>query len=232
MYRKITVLCFALLAACALYAQEPLLVLEAEDARLTPPVKVKYVDGYSGNAYVGDNDSGSEIVFENIYVEKAGTYEFRTYYTSMFIRSIAVQSGFYTPVILTMTETTEDWNRPPVGMMLSYIYLDEGYNTLRITPYNGGGPNIDKFELWETGVNMPKPEKESAAMEIPSRAMQKVPILRAPYFPISFPISGTISRVATLETVRYMDSADRPMPKSSQTGTTNRLPRGSRLYRA
>ena len=150
MYKKITSLCFALLAACSLYAQEPLLVLEAEDARLTPPVKVKYVDGYSGNAYVGDNDSGSEIVFENIYVEKAGTYEFRTYYTSMFIRSIAVQSGFYTPVILTMTETTEDWNRPPVGMMLSYIYLDEGYNTLRITPYNGGGPNIDKFELWET----------------------------------------------------------------------------------
>lgn len=163
MYKKITSLCFALLAACSLYAQEPLLVLEAEDARLTPPVKVKYVDGYSGNAYVGDNDSGSEIVFENVYVEKAGTYEFRTYYTSMFIRSIAVQSGFYTPVILTMTETTEDWNRPPVGMMLSYIYLDEGYNTLRITPYNGGGPNIDKFELWETGVNMPKPEKESAA---------------------------------------------------------------------
>lgn len=164
MNKKLTVLLLALLPAFGLGAQEPLMVLEAEEATLTPPVKVKYVEGYSGDAYVGDNDSGSEILFENIYVEEEGTYEFRTYYTSMFIRSIAVQSGFYAPVILTMTTTTEDWNRPPVGMMLSYIYLDKGYNTLRITPYNGGGPNIDKFEIWETAVNMPKPEKEKAAL--------------------------------------------------------------------
>lgn len=162
MYKKVSVLLLALLPSLGLCAQEPLLVLEAEEATLTPPVKVKYVEGYSGDAYVGDNDSGSEILFENIYVEEEGTYEFRTYYTSMFIRSIAVQSGFYAPVIITMTSTTEDWNRPPVGMMLSYIYLDKGYNTLRITPYNGGGPNIDKFEIWETGVNMPKPGKMKA----------------------------------------------------------------------
>lgn len=161
--KKIKILLLSLLPAVGLCAQNPLLVLEAEDAVLTPPVKVKYVNGYSGDAYVGDNDSGSEILFRNVYVDKEGTYEFRTYYTSMFIRSIAVQTGFYAPVVIGMTETTEDWNRPPVGMMLSYIYLDKGDNTIKITPYNGGGPNIDKFEIWETEVKMPKPEKMKAA---------------------------------------------------------------------
>lgn len=161
--KKIKILLLSLLPAVGLCAQNPLLVLEAEDAVLTPPVKVKYVNGYSGDAYVGDNDSGSEILFRNVYVDKEGTYEFRTYYTSMFIRSIAVQTGFYAPVVIGMTETTEDWNRPPVGMMLSYIYLDKGNNTIKITPYNGGGPNIDKFEIWETEVKMPKPEKMKAA---------------------------------------------------------------------
>ena len=144
-------------------AQNPIQILEAENAELTLPVKVKYVNGFSGNAYVGDNDPGSEIVFRNVNVPEEGTYEFRTYYASMHIRSIAVQSGYYPPVILTMTETTEDWNRPPVGMMLSYIYLDKGNNTIKITPYNGGGPNIDKFEIWETGVHMSKPEIKKSA---------------------------------------------------------------------
>ena len=65
--KKIKILLLSLLPAVGLCAQNPLLVLEAEDAVLTPPVKVKYVNGYSGDAYVGDNDSGSEILFRNVY---------------------------------------------------------------------------------------------------------------------------------------------------------------------
>ena len=52
--KKIKILLLSLLPAVGLCAQNPLLVLEAEDAVLTPPVKVKYVNGYSGDAYVGD----------------------------------------------------------------------------------------------------------------------------------------------------------------------------------
>lgn len=59
--KKFKILLLSLLPAAGLCAQNPLLVLEAEDAVLTPPVKVKYVNGYSGDAYVGDNDNGSEI---------------------------------------------------------------------------------------------------------------------------------------------------------------------------
>ena len=52
-------------------AQEtPISVIEAESASLTPPVKVKRVNGYSGNAYVGDFDKGSVIRLNHVTVEK------------------------------------------------------------------------------------------------------------------------------------------------------------------
>lgn len=149
-----------ILTALASSAQEtPLMVIEAESASLTPPVKVKRVNGYSGNAYVGDFDPGSVIRLNHVNVEKEGPYEFRVYYTSMFNRSVNVSVGNYPPVTITITRTTPEWDRPPVYMMLSYIWLDKGDNTIIVTPpANDGGPNIDKFEIWETGVNMPRPE--------------------------------------------------------------------------
>ncbi len=139
-------------------AQEIVATLEAEKAELTLPAKVKYVTGYSGNAYVGDNDSGSAILFKNVNIGKEGTYEFRTYYTSMHIRSIAIKSGNYPKIISTTPTGTPDWNTPPVAVMTTYIYLNQGINTIAITPYNGGGPNIDKFEILTTSISMPRPE--------------------------------------------------------------------------
>lgn len=144
-------------------AQHIIHTLEAESATLTLPSKIKYVNGYSGNAYVGDNDPGSAMVFNNINMDRDGTYEFRTYYTSMNIRSIAIRSGDYPTVIAACPVETEDWNRPPVGVMITYIYLNAGQNTIRITPYQGGGPNIDKFEIIETEVSMPHPEALTSA---------------------------------------------------------------------
>jgi hypothetical protein len=162
--RLFTLLLFTfLLCPSFLHANTPVQILEAENAELTLPSKVKYVAGYSGDAYVGDNDDGSSIVFKDVYIEKAGTYEFRTFYTSMQLRSIAIRSGYYPEVISTCPRETEDWNAPPVDEMINYIYLDEGYNTNRITPHNGGGPNIDKFEIWETTVSMPRPEIQKNA---------------------------------------------------------------------
>lgn len=154
-----------ILTALASFAQEtPLMVIEAETASLTPPVKVKRVNGYSGNAYVGDFDPGSVIRLNHVNVEKEGPYEFRVYYTSMFKRSVNVAVGNYPPVTITINRTTPEWDRPPVYMMLSYIWLDKGDNTIVVTPpANDGGPNIDKFEIWETGVNMPRPEIKNAA---------------------------------------------------------------------
>ena len=135
------------------------MIIEAESATLTPPVKVKRVNGYSGNAYVGDFDQGSVIRLNHINVEKEGPYEFRVYYTSMFKRSVLVTANSYPGVTITITRETPEWDRPPVYMMLSYIWLDKGDNTIIVTPpANDGGPNIDKFEIWETGVAMPKPE--------------------------------------------------------------------------
>ncbi|MDR1683200.1 MAG: DUF6383 domain-containing protein [Candidatus Symbiothrix sp.] len=147
----------------ASFAQELLFTLEAENAELTAPSKVKQVNGYSGNAYVGDNDPGSAMVFKNVNAPEEGTYEFQTYYTSMHVRSIAIQSGYYPAVISTGLKTTEDWNLPPVETTTTYIWLNKGANTIRITPHNGGGPNIDKFEIRTTPVSMLRPEINKAA---------------------------------------------------------------------
>ena len=79
------------------------------------------MNGYSGDAYVGDNDSGSEILFRNVYVDKEGTYEFRTHYTSMFIRSIAVQTGF-----MPGGDRYDGDDRrlePPSGRYDAFVYL-------------------------------------------------------------------------------------------------------------
>ena len=147
-------------------AQEtPISVIEAESASLTPPVKVKRVNGYSGNAYVGDFDKGSVIRLNHVTVEKEGTYEFRVYYTSMFMRSVNVSVNNYPAVNLPMTRTTEDWNRPPVAMMLTYIWLDEGDNTILVTPPDAGGPNIDCFKIYESDEKIDRPEVKLMSYE-------------------------------------------------------------------
>lgn len=146
-----------------LSAQTVIATLEAESGTLTHPAKVKYVSGYSGNAYVGDNDPGSSIIFRNVSIPEEGTYEFRTYYTSMFQRSIAIRVGSYPKISSYCRQTTADWNKPPVAEMVTYIYLNKGVNTLVITPNADGGPNIDKFEIITTSVSMPRPVRANMA---------------------------------------------------------------------
>ncbi|OJV40715.1 MAG: hypothetical protein BGO29_05775 [Bacteroidales bacterium 36-12] len=154
---------FSLLAivllTMTLNAQQVVVTLEAENGELTLPAKIKEVAGYSGNKYVGDNDPGSSIVFSNVNIDEEGTYEFKTYYTSMQLRSIAVKSNSFTEAISTITKTSEDWNRPPTETMSTYIYLNKGTNTIKITPHpiGQGGPNMDKFEILMTDVELPKP---------------------------------------------------------------------------
>lgn len=140
-------------------AQNLISTLEAESGEITLPAKIKYVNGYSGDAYVGDNDPGSSIVFNNVNILEAGTYEFRTYYTSMQLRSIAVKANNYPASYATIVNTTQDWNAPPTETISTYIYLNKGINTIAITPHpNGaGGPNVDKFEIYTTDYQLPQP---------------------------------------------------------------------------
>ena len=57
-----------------LEAQNIVTTLEAEAGTLTLPAKVKYVEGFSADAYVGDNDSGSSIIFDNIEIANEGIF--------------------------------------------------------------------------------------------------------------------------------------------------------------
>lgn len=127
----------ALMTAPWLQAQDVLVTLEAEKGIITLPAKVKPVDGstvegISGGKYVGDNDPGSSIVFNDIEVPEAGTYEFKTYYMSMQNRSIAVKVNNYSEYISTVSNTTPGWDVPPTNEMSTYIYMDKGKNTIKL----------------------------------------------------------------------------------------------------
>ena len=153
---------FTILSASWVQAQEVLVSLEAEDGIITLPAKVKptngtTVAGLSGGKYVGDNDPGSSIVFTNVEVPETGTYEFKTYYMSMQNRSIAIKVNNYSEFISTVTNTTPGWDNPPTNTMSTYIYMDKGMNTITITPQGSGGPNLDKFEIITTDVELPTP---------------------------------------------------------------------------
>ncbi len=142
----------SLLLTPILKAQDVVVSLEAEAGTLTAPAKVKSVNGFSGNAYVGDNDAGSAITFTGVEIIKEGTYEFKTYYTCVGARSIAIKANDLSEVISIAVNSTSDWNAPPVGTMSTYVYLNKGKNTIKITPHPSGqgGPNMDKFEILTT----------------------------------------------------------------------------------
>jgi len=146
------------------FAQNIILTLEAENGQLTPPVKVKpegggNVDGFSGGKYVGDNDPGSVILFTDVEIPESGTYQFKTYYISAQHRSIAIKINNYPDYVSAIVTPTVDWNEPPVGVMTTYVYMDKGKNTIKITPHpmGQGGPNLDKFEILTTDVELPEP---------------------------------------------------------------------------
>lgn len=134
-----------------LSAQDFVCKIEAEDAELTSPVKVKEIsDQHSGGKYVGDNDPGSVIEFK-VDIPSAGTYEFRTHYMcGDDSRGIAVKVQNYQQMICKVPATTDDWNYPPTKMMSVNIYMDAGENVIRVTPYPNAGPNIDYFEIYTT----------------------------------------------------------------------------------
>ncbi len=161
----LSLLCLSLIPA--LKAQTLVKSLEAESGTLTLPAKVKTVAGYSGNAYVGDNNFGSSIVFTDVEIAQEGTYEFKTYYTSMQLRSIAVKINDFPEATSTNLTTTPDWNAPPVASMSTHIYLNQGKNTIKITPYPNqqgvGGPNMDKFEIYTTEIAAPTSIKLSGS---------------------------------------------------------------------
>ena len=71
--------------------------------------------------------------------------------------SIAVKVNNYSEYISTVSNTTPGWDVPPTNEMSTYIYMDKGKNTIKITPMGSGGPNMDKFEIITTDVELPKP---------------------------------------------------------------------------
>lgn len=147
--KKVKFSLFFLLSVFGLCAQSPILVLEAENAdSIHSPARVKSGDGFSNGKYVGGNDRGSYLFFHNVKMEKAGTYEFKTYFNCNGVRRFTVKVNNYPEVECTVNGTAK-WDTPPAETAKVLIYLAAGTNTIKITPYptTSGGPNLDKFEI-------------------------------------------------------------------------------------
>lgn len=160
--KKVKFSLFFLLSVFGLCAQSPILVLEAENAdSIHSPARVKSGDGFSNGKYVGGNDRGSYLFFHNVKMEKAGTYEFKTYFNCNGVRRFTVKVNNYPEVECTVNGTAK-WDTPPAETAKVLIYLAAGTNTIKITPYptTSGGPNLDKFEILETSESpLPVPQE-------------------------------------------------------------------------
>ena len=150
--KKAGILLLSLCAAVGLCAQNPIVVLEAENAdSVHAPAKVKSVDGFSGGKYVGGNDPGSYLFFHDVEMDEAGTYEFKTYFNCNGTRRFTVKVNNY-PEVECSVKGTAKWDMPPAETTSVLVYMAAGKNNIKITPYptTSGGPNLDKFEILET----------------------------------------------------------------------------------
>lgn len=150
--KKAGILLLSLCAAVGLCAQNPIVVLEAENAdSVHAPAKVKSVDGFSGGKYVGGNDPGSYLFFHDVEMDEAGTYEFKTYFNCNGTRRFTVKVNNY-PEVECSVKGTAKWDTPPAETTSVLVYMAAGKNNIKITPYptTSGGPNLDKFEILET----------------------------------------------------------------------------------
>ncbi len=142
-------------------AQLPV-ILEAESAKLFGDLKVSTVSGFSGNKYVNDFyiASDSYLLFEDIQVEEAGTYELRVYSTGS-MRPFSVKVNNYQRTVHWTTDSP-NWNTPPTSISSTFIYLDEGLNAIKIATEKENGPNLDKFEIHTTTSVIDQPETENS----------------------------------------------------------------------
>ena len=121
---------------------------EAEDAKLGGAC-VKEANNYaSGLASVGwvGNGGQNDITFENITVDKAGTYELKIFYITGEKRNLSIGVNGGNPIVLeNLISYVNDWSAPCKESVL--VELQEGVNTIRLFEEMGYAPSIDRIAV-------------------------------------------------------------------------------------
>jgi hypothetical protein len=150
------------------------LVLEAENATTIVGNK-QALTCYSGGQGVLSMNAGSEgrLVFENVNVTEAGTYDLTVFYTSAEGRKLYSKVNAQGKAVIDCSSTTDYWecpaedqepvNAPVVLKKTSQIYLKQGNNTLVVGAHGGWAPNVDKIELQKSFLEITEPEPEPVA---------------------------------------------------------------------
>lgn len=159
---KLLIIIFFLGITSLLKAQFPV-VLEAEKAKLFGSLEILNHSGFSNEKYVANFiiNSDSYLLFDNVNVSQAGTYELKAFTTGS-KRPFTVKVNSYERS-LHWTTDSPDWNAPPAAVTSALVYLDAGVNVIRIGAEIEHGPNIDKFEIHKTSASIEKPQKVNMA---------------------------------------------------------------------
>ncbi len=136
-------------------AQQLPIVLEAENATIVGngPVISTNNSWPAGEKYLENFKSGSSLDY-NVQIDKTGVYKFDICYLGDAGRPLSITVNNYDPVIVTFSESSADWNKPPTKTKSAYLHFDKGVNKITIKPVKEYGPNLDKFMIRKSDLSI------------------------------------------------------------------------------
>lgn len=177
------------ISASAITIVEPMnqitpIVLEAESATSVVGATVSDHACYSGGKGVTSMDGGQDgkVIYNNLNVASAGTYDLTVYYTTFSSRKLYAKVNGQLKKEINCQYTTADWtcpaesprNQPIVFRKTVQVYMEAGNNVLTVGAYNGWGPNIDRIEIVKSGLQISKlpPEVMSSVFDYTDNALK------------------------------------------------------------
>ena len=130
---------------------------EAEDAVLSGTAKShvdsnQYASGMKSVGYVGGGADNS-ITFQNVEVEKAGSYKFKIFFISGEKRDLYVKINDDAPVVVKdMVANQGDWMVVSAREVL--VTLPVGKNTIKLYNDTADAPGIDRIGICYDGVKL------------------------------------------------------------------------------
>jgi len=177
------------ISASAITIAEPMnqiipIVLEAEAATSVVGAQISDYDCYSGGKGVTNMDGGQDgkVVYNNLNIATAGTYDLTVYYTTFSARKLYAKVNGQVKKVINCQYTTADWNCPaitPINQPAIFrktvqVYMEAGNNVLTVGAYDGWGPNVDRIEIVKSGLQISKlpPEIMSPVFDYTDNALK------------------------------------------------------------
>lgn len=150
---------------------------EAEDEKLGGAAKIDVSNYTSGLAYVSwlGNAPENDVTFENVVVDKAGTYEIKIFYSCGSKRDLCISiNGGEEIVLEDLISYANDWQAS--CRVTIKAELKEGVNTIRMYNDKAYAPNIDRIGVAKVSEEAKvAPTETPVPTEVPTAAPTEAP---------------------------------------------------------